>query len=112
MKLKVTKGELIISNNVETADQYLLGGARGAPHTLTRVKQRATACCIVYPGYNRNIDKPIVKKLNCLADQINYFFYTSINTIKIIVDTLNSGLTTEGLDINETDYDFTEFFQK
>ena len=31
MKLKVTKGELIISKHVEMADQYLLGGARGAP---------------------------------------------------------------------------------
>ena len=34
LKLKVTKGELVISNRVEMADQYLLGGARGAPpHT-------------------------------------------------------------------------------
>ena len=31
LKIKVTKGELIISNHVEMADQYLLGGARGAP---------------------------------------------------------------------------------
>ena len=28
LKIKVTKGELIISNHVETADQYLLGGHR------------------------------------------------------------------------------------
>ena len=35
LKIKVTKGELIISNHVETADWYLLGvgGARGATHT-------------------------------------------------------------------------------
>ena len=31
LKIKVTKGELVISNHVEMADQYLLGGARGAP---------------------------------------------------------------------------------
>ena len=33
LKLKVTKGELVISNRVEMADQYLLGGAQGAPPT-------------------------------------------------------------------------------
>ena len=31
LKLKVTKGELIISNGLEMADDYLLGGAPGAP---------------------------------------------------------------------------------
>ena len=40
MKLKVTKGELIISNGVEMADAYLLGGvAATPPPALVRVKR-------------------------------------------------------------------------
>ena len=31
MKLKVTKGELIISNGLEMADAYLLGGVAAPP---------------------------------------------------------------------------------
>ena len=38
LKLKVTKGELVISNRVEMADRYLLGGGpKEPPPTLTRV---------------------------------------------------------------------------
>ena len=38
LKMKVTKGELVISNLVKMADPYLLRGAQGAP-PLARVKQ-------------------------------------------------------------------------
>ena len=39
LKLKVTKGELIISNGLEMADAYLLGGvAAPPPPALVRVK--------------------------------------------------------------------------
>ena len=34
MKLKVTKGELIISNGLEMADDYLLGGIPEPPLVL------------------------------------------------------------------------------
>ena len=33
LKIKVTKGELVISNHVEMADQYLLGGLEEPPRT-------------------------------------------------------------------------------
>ena len=36
LKLKVTKGELDISIRLEMADDYRLGGARGAPPTVNR----------------------------------------------------------------------------
>ena len=36
LKLKVTKGKLIISNQVEMADQYLMGGAPQAPPSRYR----------------------------------------------------------------------------
>ena len=38
MKLKVTKGELIISNGLEMADDYLPGGVGATPPALVRVK--------------------------------------------------------------------------
>ena len=54
LKIKVTKGELIISNHVEMADQYLLGGARGAPPpALIRVKK-----CIYFWVKNGNNSTP------------------------------------------------------
>ena len=42
MKLKVTKGKLVISNRVEMADRYLLGGGlEEPPPTLTRVNKKS-----------------------------------------------------------------------
>ena len=38
MKLKVSKGELIISNGLEMADDYLPGGVGATPPALVRVK--------------------------------------------------------------------------
>ena len=38
MKLKVSKGELIISKGLEMADDYLLGGVAATPLALIRVK--------------------------------------------------------------------------
>ena len=62
LKLKVTKGELIISNHVEMADRYLLGGgARGAPPTLVRVK-----ILVVLMPLEVECDKvPQLKALTC-----------------------------------------------
>ena len=38
LKLKLIKGEVIISNGLEMADTYLLGGVAATPPTLVRVK--------------------------------------------------------------------------
>ena len=38
LKLKVSKGELIISNGLEMADDYLPGGVGATPPALVRVK--------------------------------------------------------------------------
>ena len=38
LKLKVTKYELLTSNHLEMAGDYVQGGARGAPPNLIRVK--------------------------------------------------------------------------
>ena len=38
LKLKVTKGELIISNGLEMADDYLPGGVGATPPALVRAK--------------------------------------------------------------------------
>ena len=49
LKLKVTKGELIISNHVEMADRYLLGGGlEEPPPTLVRVKVHSSSLNPIY----------------------------------------------------------------
>ena len=48
MKLKVTKGELIISIHLEMADGQLPGGAPGAPPSLIRVKLDLGEWCFWY----------------------------------------------------------------
>ena len=41
MKLKVSKGELIISNGLEMADDYLPGGVGATPPALVRVNNHS-----------------------------------------------------------------------
>ena len=38
LKLKVTKGELIISKSLKMADDYLLGGGPGAPPVRVKIE--------------------------------------------------------------------------
>ena len=54
LKLKVTKGELFISNRIEMADRYPWGGmgSRSPPthtHTLARVKKNKTEKSVLTP---------------------------------------------------------------